>query len=118
MTDDLKRAAQAILDNALTTEKGEGNKRVFAVFHPDGKVTPEAIDLECGPVELLANGALVNAADLPSGTKAGEAIYMGIIRLDTDGVALKSMADPNFDEDGNCINETMREFLKTRVRKN
>jgi hypothetical protein len=35
-----------------------------------------------------------------------------------DGVALKSMTDPNFDEDGNCTNETMREFLKTRIRPN
>lgn len=35
-----------------------------------------------------------------------------------DGVALKSMADPNFDEDGNCINPLMEEFLKTRVRPN
>lgn len=37
---------------------------------------------------------------------------------DGDGIALTSMADPNFDEDGNCINPLMEEFLKTRIRPN
>jgi hypothetical protein len=34
------------------------------------------------------------------------------------GVALTSMNDPNFDEDGNCANPLMEQFLKTRVRPN
>lgn len=35
-----------------------------------------------------------------------------------DGVALTSIPDPNFDEDGNCINPLMAEFLKTRYQPN
>lgn len=35
-----------------------------------------------------------------------------------DGVSLLSITDPNFDEDGNCVNPLMDQFLNSRVRPN
>lgn len=80
--DRIKAIAQTALQSALASNTEPGVLDVFCTFDDSGAMDypPEIVGGGTIPVSKLETGVVVNTADLPSGTKAGEAMFVGSIQ--------------------------------------